>query len=66
MAKFTDDLEGELRRSNENIAEHASSAGSYFESLKSYAENVTAAIQQSIEAISTDFSVSLLQQYNQL
>ena len=60
MAEFADGLDEDLRIIKENMAEHARSAASYFQGVKSYAENVTAIVQHSIEAISTDFSVSLL------
>jgi hypothetical protein len=58
MAEFADGLDHDLRKIKEDMAEHAQSADSYFEGVKAHADHLKVKLQNSMEAITTDFKAS--------
>lgn len=58
MAEFADGLDHDLRKIKEDMAEHARSAGSYFEGVKAHADHLKIKLQNSMEVIITDFKAS--------
>jgi hypothetical protein len=57
MAEFSNGLSNDLQAIKDSMAEHARSADSYFEGVKSHSEQLKAKIMHSVEAISADFMV---------
>jgi len=60
MEEFANGLEEDLRHLKKNMADHASAADSYFEGVKSQADQLKANIRGSIESLSEDFKVSII------
>lgn len=60
MAEFANGLEDDLRTLKLNMAEHARTADSYFEGVKSHADSLRAKLQDSVDMISSDFKVRTL------
>lgn len=58
MAEFANGLNDDLKVIRENMAEHARSANSYFEGVKSHTEQLKTKILHSVEVITADFMVS--------
>lgn len=59
MAEFADGLNDYLQKSKENMADHARSVDSYFESVKSHADHLRVKLQHSMKAVTTDFKVEI-------
>jgi hypothetical protein len=57
MGEFADGLEHDLQKIKEHMAEHARSTDAYFEGMKSQADHMKSRLQNSMEALSTEFKV---------
>jgi len=57
MAEFADGLDEELRNIKQTMSDHARAADSYFDGLKSHADQLKTKLQNSMEMMSKDFKV---------
>lgn len=61
MSQFAADLENDLHDLEQNMADHARAADSYFEGVMTHAEALKTKVEGAFEVISSEALVSFLQ-----